>query len=96
MKKEQMNEDLQSRRDFFRKMAKVTLPVIGAIVLANTPGILKATTKSPMGCSDDGCSYSCRTSCLKDCSGSCKYGCSTTCKGNCSGSCKNSCSYSSK
>lgn len=96
MKNEKRNEELQSRRDFFKKTVKMALPIIGAIVLANTPDVLKASEKAPMGCSDDGCSYTCNLSCQGDCSGSCRYGCSTTCKGTCSGSCKYSCSYSNK
>ena len=34
------NEELQTRREFFKKAAKGALPILGAIVLAGTPGIL--------------------------------------------------------
>ena len=35
-------EELQSRRDFFKKAAKGVLPVFGAVVLAGVPNIMKA------------------------------------------------------
>ena len=45
MKKNVKNEELQSRRDFFKKAAKGALPILGAIVLAGSPGILKAASE---------------------------------------------------
>ena len=42
MEKNKKNEELQSRREFFKQAAKGALPVLGAILLANTPSILKA------------------------------------------------------
>lgn len=84
------NEELQSRRDFFKKAAKRALPILGAIVLANTPNIIKAAEENtPMGC-DFGCS----NQCLGGCSRACSYGCSGSCSGTCSGACKGYCSRS--
>ena len=37
MKKNERNEELQSRREFFKKAAKGALPILGAMVLANAP-----------------------------------------------------------
>lgn len=86
------NEELQSRRQFFKRAAKTALPILGAIVLANMPIIAKAT-ETETGCS--GCGSSCSGSCKYTCSGSCKNGCEG-CKYTCSGSCKNSCSGTCK
>jgi len=79
------NEELQSRREFFKKAAKAALPVIGAVVLSNLPSSIQA---AETGCSSDGCSYTCRTSCQRECKGYCRYGCKNTCSGTCSGSSK--------
>ena len=35
MKKEKNQEELQSRRDFFKKVAKSVLPILGGIVVSN-------------------------------------------------------------
>ena len=43
------NEELQSRRDFFKKAAKGVLPILGAVVLAGVPNLVKAE-ETPMGC----------------------------------------------
>lgn len=94
MEEKNKKEELRSRRDFFKKAVKTALPIMGAIVLANVPGITKAAG-DPMGCSKYGCgtctggcrgtcSGSCSTTCSGSCDGSCKYGCQSTCKGGCS------------
>lgn len=90
-------EELQSRRDFFKKAAKGVLPVIGAIVLANSPLLAKAD-EIEMGCKvctngcrnhcDDGCEYTCSRGCKNGCGG-CDNKCSGSCKSTCYGSCKN-------
>lgn len=89
MDKKERNEEIQSRREFFKNAAKATLPIIGAVVLSSNPMVAKAVEST-------GCDYTCKTSCQNDCYGSCRYGCNSTCKGTCSGSCKNTCSYSNK
>lgn len=76
------NDNLQSRRSFFKNAAKAALPILGAIALAN-PVVSKAARAASMGC-DDGCSYSCKTSCARECRGYCRYSCNTTCSGTCS------------
>ena len=76
MKKNQ-KEELQSRREFFKKAAKAALPVIGAVVLANVPAIGNAT---PSGC-NYGCSGVCYTSaCQGTCEGGCRFTCAHGCK----------------
>lgn len=102
MEKKNRNEELQSRREFFKKAAKGVLPILGAVVLAGTPAIVKAAEESPMGCKygcSTGCYTSCNTGCKSGCYGTCKHacdGCKYTCDSTCKNSCKESCRYSSK
>ena len=90
MEKKERNEEIQSRREFFKKAAKGALPMLGAVLLANAPAIARAADAgSPMGCTGTctgSCYGSCRgcsTTCTGTCSHGCK-GCSTTCTGGCS------------
>ncbi|MDE5791657.1 MAG: Cys-Xaa-Xaa-Xaa repeat radical SAM target protein [Muribaculaceae bacterium] len=82
--KDKRNEELQSRRQFFKKAAKSALPILGAIAIANMPMIAKAAQA-------DRCyaGYACSGGCSGDCKGSCKYGCSS-CSGGCKGTCRSS------
>lgn len=80
MKKNKKNEELQSRREFFKRAAKGALPILVAGVLAGMPSILNAAEESPMGCN-----YGCNGSC-QGCRGTC-----TGCSG-CGGQCRQSCS----
>lgn len=99
MKKE--NKELQSRREFFKKAAKSALPILGAVILASSPIISKATQSEVMGCTGTcygtcknactGCEYTCEGTCKNACT-SCKY----TCEGTCDGSCKGTCYRSSR
>lgn len=86
------NEELQSRREFFKKAAKGALPILTALVMASTPTFVRAAESSPMGCTGTctgacyGACKGCSTTCTGTCSHSCR-GCSTTCTGTCSHSC---------
>lgn len=74
------DEELQSRREFFRKAAKVALPILGAVVLASNPIITKAAEEASMGC-NYGCTAVCSTSaCQGTCQGGCRYTCEHGCK----------------
>ena len=97
------NEELQSRREFFKKAAKGALPILGAILLTNSP-IIAHATRTEWGC-DNSCSNSCKGSCRGGCQTSCASdGCGHTCAGNCRGhcnyvcrdSCYNDCTRTSK
>lgn len=79
MNKNGKKEELQSRREFFKKAAKGALPILGAIVLANAPAFANAAKEAPVGC--------------ETCVGSC-YGCSGTCGGKCQG-CSKYCTHGS-
>ena len=76
MKKNVKNEELQSRREFFKKAAKGALPILGAIVLANVPNALHAAES---GC---GCVGGCGTACFQACANGCV---TSSCKGGCKG-----------
>lgn len=98
MKKNEKNEELQSRREFFKKAAKGALPILGAIVLANAPAVINAAEKAPMGyrysCEGDcyrACYYGCDRTCMSTCKGACQGSCQGTCRNSCMGSCSGSC-----
>ena len=86
MKKNEKNEDLQSRREFFKKAAKGALPILGLAIMATNPVVAKAATEIS-GCRIDACTATC--------SGTCKGACSG-CSHSCSGSCMRGCSSSSR
>ena len=75
------NEELQSRRDFFKAAAKAALPVIGAVVLSQLP---MTTQASPMGCASYSCSHVCQDTCRNYCNGNCDNTCKNYgCRGYC-------------
>lgn len=75
------NEELQSRREFFKKAAKAALPVVGAVVLSSLP-IAEAKAQY-------GCDYNCSGSCSKGCYG----GCDQYCQNDCSNTCQTTCRF---
>lgn len=97
MEEKKQNEELQSRREFFKQAAKKTLPVLGAIALMSSPIIAKAAEKEPMGCNsgctgycDGTCTSACArlcNSCQSNCTGSCKWNCQARCRDNCYTAC---------
>ncbi len=97
MDKKMNNEELQSRRQFFKGAAKAALPILAAVALAGAPTIAKAADVN-MGC--ETCLGTCSGSCKTSCSGTCSCGCSgcrNTCSGTCScgcSGCRNTCSGS--
>ncbi len=89
---DEKKDELQSRRQFFKKAAKGALPILGAIALANMPIIAKAAQSESGYCTCAGncsgaCSGSCVSTCRATCGNSCKGTCSYTCDHGCSGSC---------
>lgn len=90
MKKNKKNEELQSRRAFFKKAAKGALPILAAAVLAGAPSILKAAEKTPSGC-NYGCSYSCYQRCANNCDNSCRNSCAGRCAQGCDATCRVNC-----
>ena len=87
--KSNRNEELKSRRDFFKKAAKSALPIIGAIVMSNMPLISNASEVQM------GCRFGCAGYCIDTCSGTCKGTCIDACSRMCNG-CHHSCTGNSK
>ena len=93
-------DEVQSRRDFFKKAAKGVLPILGAAMLMNVPQVLSATARprarpgprpgSCPGTCDGICAFKCKGSCKGTCDGGCSFGCKGTCTGTCSYGCKSS------
>lgn len=94
MKKNVKNEELQSRREFFKRAAKGALPIIGAIVLANMPTVMQADAPA-MGCGGS-CRSNCTAVCQNTCKGSCDAGCGGSCGASCTNQCKGGCKRASK
>ena len=86
MKKNENNEELQSRREFFKQAAKGALPILALTVLGST-----FLTSCGDGEDEDdegkGCSSKCTGGCESTCSGDCDGGCSNNCDGRCGGDC---------
>ena len=80
MVKNEKNEELQSRREFFKKAAKGALPILGAVVLASAPGLANAAESAV----EMGCSTNCNVHC-SGCGTACFKGCSNGCSGGCTG-----------
>ena len=108
MKKQK--EEIQSRRDFFKKAAKTALPILGVALLASNPIVAKATENLSTYC--DHCNSNCTNGCKTGCQRSCRNTCAEHCEGNtrkvgpascgwcdglcagCSGQCSGQCSGS--
>lgn len=91
MKNNKENEELQSRREFFKEAAKKALPVIGAIALAGSPIIANATINNSMGCGRGSCQSLCENTCTLTCASNCRTGCKVSCQTTCKGHCDNGC-----
>lgn len=84
------NEELQSRREFFKSAAKAALPVL-AIAVLGSPVLTSCEKNEPSSGSSSGCGNSCSGSCSKSCSGGCDGGCSGDCDDGCTADCWNGC-----
>ena len=95
MEDKSQKDELQSRREFFKKAAKRALPFIGAIALSALPfSSFAKETEEPETYCDWGCTNSCSGSCGRSCSYGCDGSCAGSCDGSCKGACSRSCSYS--
>lgn len=80
MQKNKKNEELQSRREFFKNAAKGALPILALTVLG--PSILSSCEKDDDDDDNgDSCKESCKGSCKTSCSGSCSGACISDCYG---------------
>ena len=87
MNEKNKNQEIHSRREFFKNATKKVLPIIGIILLGNIPTITKANT--PMDC-EDSCTTFCNY-CKNNCEGSCDGKCDTTCYTTCERDCRDGC-----
>lgn len=76
MKKSNSNEEILSRREFFKKAAKSALPIFGAIVagsILNSCEPYEGTVSCGdcTGNCDNGCSGDCWRACHDECASSC-------------------------
>ena len=79
MKYYNKNEEIQSRREFFKNAARKSLPIMGVILLAATPFNLNALPSSE--CTKGSCINGCKGNCTKWCNGTCLTSCTDNCKG---------------
>lgn len=84
MKKSEKNEELQSRREFFKNAAKGALPILALTTFG--PSILSSCSKDD---DNGGCGKNCSGGCEKSCSGGCAGGCTNGCDDICMTSCAN-------
>lgn len=90
MKKENKQEELQSRREFFKSAAKAALPIFGIALFATSP--LKVFSQYPSRIGESSFdAINTRTGECMTCAHSC-----TGCQGTCSGSCRGDCSGGSQ
>ncbi|MBS7394756.1 MAG: Cys-Xaa-Xaa-Xaa repeat radical SAM target protein [Muribaculaceae bacterium] len=94
MKNKKNNEELQSRRQFFKQAAKGALPIIAATVLASAPVIVKAAEPRLSTCA--GCNNRCMNDCYTTCYRTCKTHCANDCQRSCTVTCTTSCARTSK
>ena len=59
MSSKKQSEELQSRREFFKKAAKATLPVIGMSVVSGIPFVEMYASSSKVSSCVFGCSGGC-------------------------------------
>lgn len=91
MKDNKQNEELQTRREFFKEASRKALPLLafaalGSTVLAScekeSTSSTRSSSSSSSGCKG-GCSGSCSSSCSGDCDGGCTNNCDSLCGGDC-------------
>ena len=92
MEEKNKNEEILSRRGFFKNAAKKALPILGVVALASMPIITKATETKATDCYKNTCTGGCYNGCGKVCEGTCSGTC-TGCTGSCETGCYDTCTY---
>lgn len=82
------NEELQNRREFFKKAAKSIFPILGALAVIGMP--IKVSSATPQTCPCSGTCTACVGGCMDACARSCKA-CSNGCASGCHISCYTGC-----
>ena len=85
MEKKKQNEELQSRREFFKGAARQALPLLGLSIVGSI--FLTACEKDDYG-ERNGCGKSCSGSCDGDCADACTATCGHSCLTYCEGTCE--------
>lgn len=80
MEKDKKKENLQSRREFFKKTTKEVLPFLGIMTLSS---MFSACDPLIDDDSHSGCGKSCSGSCEGDCAGDCDDNCVLNCMNSC-------------
>ena len=98
MSNSKKNEELQSRREFFKQASKAALPVVGAAIMASVPFVKSEAATDCVGmCANScqiTCSGTCDITCKGDCKGTCETGCYNGCRNTCHGTCSGGCATS--
>jgi CXXX repeat radical SAM target protein len=81
----------QSRREFFKTASKIALPTIAFLGLSSFGSDLIGLNNNFIKRSSTTCENSCEDTCTADCAGGCSHDCEITCWHNCSGSCEGLC-----
>lgn len=86
------NEEILSRRGFFKKAAKGTLPMIALIGFGSVQTLFTSQVAA-QGCQDctGACRNDCTSACRDNCVGDCRDNCKGDCRDNCKGDCRNDC-----
>lgn len=76
------SEDLQNRREFFKKASRKVLPIFASFTFLSSVIPFRSEAKEQ---------FNCGWSCVMSCLGSCLNGCYTSCVNYCAMGCNNSC-----
>lgn len=97
------NEEIISRRKFFKKAAGLVIPAVALTVLPSIltsckidepyPGVDTGTGGESCGCGGN-CSTRCNAACRDSCVDTCRTKCYSSCKGGCGKGCSYHCGTS--
>ena len=85
------NEEIHSRREFFKHAAKKALPIVGLLAASNTIFAQDTIKTKQKGCEESSCSSTCTSTCKGLCAVACEGTCRGTCRGTCYAACKGTC-----
>jgi len=109
MDKKEKNEEIHSRREFFKRATQKVLPIFAFSTIGAIIPII--TTSATTACRDGGCYNTCQGSAAysgssyrssgtvcdrNNCTNGCAGGCRTTCTGSCTGDCTGRCTNTCK
>lgn len=88
------NDEIISRRNFFKKAAGTIVPAIAVTILPNVLTSCEIDVPEiELPTNSGGCS-TCKGSCGGGCTSNCGVACGSGCKGRCGGACSSSCGSS--